>query len=125
VSRGPGRAQRLVLDELAKVGVKAGPDGWLWAANLTWEYAGLDYDAAARDEGPEPTRAQEESIRRACRQLAKAGQVEIGYGHLYAGGTSIGRDMRVRLPLPPELAAEEGRYNRERVAEALGPLARR
>ena len=65
MSRGPGRVQRAVLDVLAE---ECNSDGWLTVPEL-----------AGRVVGPDSTRAEHESVRRAAKRLARAGRVELEY----------------------------------------------
>jgi hypothetical protein len=137
VSRGPGRVQRFILDRLAaEVDPAAEEVGdytsrWRWASDLAYECFIGPIPDSPRDW---PDRAaQSESIRRACRNLAKAGKVEQGHGYsrFYTGWSEhgddenwmqAGTDLRVRLPLTPDQAEAEREHDRQRLAEVMEML---
>lgn len=66
MSRGPGRVQRFVLDLLARSHKPAALDCWVTVEDVAQELA----------EG-RPSRAQTEAVRRAMKQLARAGRIEL------------------------------------------------
>ena len=68
MSRGPGRVQRFVLEEVGKLPPPDDP-AWPYTKLVTVE------KLAERLWGEEPTTAQMVSIRRAVRQLRRAGEV--------------------------------------------------
>ena len=65
MSRGLGEVQRGVLDVLAE---ECHGDGWLTVPELT-----------ARIVGPEPSRAEVESVRRAVKGLGRRSRAELAY----------------------------------------------
>lgn len=65
MSRGLGQVQRGVLAALAE---ECHGDGWLTVPELT-----------ARVVGPEPSRSEAESVRRAVKRLGRSGRVDLDY----------------------------------------------
>lgn len=99
MSRGLGRVQLVVLENLRRVRAdepKDGfePFGWQWLPNLAWDAFGGGRDEYA------VTRSQLESTRRALRRLAACGLVDVSYKLDMYG--SERRELVARLALSVE-----------------------
>lgn len=101
MSRGPGRAQRAVLDAVAGA-VEDGTPQW------------VSVDAVVR--GARPTTSERESVRRAIRTLATAGTVDAAY---------VLEDGRRRLAARQPLSDDQRLAEAQQRADTLAHVARR
>ena len=96
MSRGPGAAQRFVLDRLAQEQGNKPWDRWVTASTIARDRA-----------GKEPTAAEAESVRRAIRTLARDEKVETRLDRWYGV-------LLARLPLTAaERKADQAHEKRE------------